>query len=280
MKLFYTLFCLASGLTLSNTATAASDSLSLYFASGKTVLTAAHLQTLDSMLYAETDVRQPIQIWGAADEPGTTPQNKSIAQARAEAVKTYLLESGVQPARIVSCKGRGNPEKLGDNSEQRRAVIVFGAGSAATPVTPPPPVPPVGAERSFTDPKKLKTKDVITLKNLLFENMSGEMLPQSAPVLEELYTVLRYNPGLKIRIEGHVCCGGANAAGKPNATYGQQVSELRVATVYNFLVSRGIAKNRLTVAGRGFSAPRFFPERNEEEMTLNRRVEVVVTGVE
>ena len=279
MNLFYTLFFLAGGLTLSNTATAASDSLSLYFASGKTVLTAAHLQTLDSLLYAEVDARQSLEIWGAADEPGTTPQNKSIAQARAEAVKAYLLESGVQPARIVSCKGRGNPEKLGDNPEQRRAVLVFGAASA-TAVVPPPMLPPAMVARSFTDPKKLKTKDVITLKNLLFENMSGEMLPQSAPVLEELYTVLRDNPGLKIRIEGHVCCGVANAAGKPNATYGQQVSELRVATVYNFLVSRGIAKNRLTFAGRGFAAPRFFPEHNEAEQTLNRRVEVVVTGVE
>jgi outer membrane protein OmpA-like peptidoglycan-associated protein len=260
-------------------ATASPDSLSLYFASGKVALTAAHQQTLDSLLYAETDSRQPLQIWGAADEPGTTPQNKSIAQARAEAVKAYLLESGIRPSRIVSCEGRGNPEKLGDNPGQRRAVLIFGgAPDAATAVAPPSET--ATALPSLAAPEKLKAQDVITLKNLLFKNMSGEFLPQSAPVLEELYTVLRANPGLKIRIEGHVCCGGTNAAGGPDADYGQEISELRVAAVYTFLVAKGIAKDRLTVAGRGFSAPKFFPERNEEERTLNRRVEIVITGVE
>ena len=276
MKFICTLLLLAGGACFSGAAVAGPDSLSLYFASGKTVLTPAHQQTLDSLLYAETDARQPLQIRGSADEPGTTPQNKSIAQARAEAVKTYLLASGVPAGRIVSCKGEGNPQKLGDNPEQRCAVIVFGAPEAAAVVAPPPPA----TAPSLANAKKLKPKDVVTLKNLLFQNGSGELLPQSLPVLEELYQVLKDNPKLKIRIEGHVCCGGANAAGRPNASHGQDVSEARVATVYQFLVGKGIARNRLTLAGRGFSAPKFFPEHNEEEMTLNRRVEVVVTGVE
>ncbi len=267
---------LAGGLAIANSATAGTDSLSLYFASGKTVLTEAHRQTLDSLLYTETDARQPLQIWGAADEPGTAPLNKSIAQARAEAVKQYLLESGVRAARIVSCEGRGNPQKLGDNPAQRRAVLVFGSSSNTAAVTPPPAV----VAPSLADPKKLKAKDVITLKNLLFQNMSGVLLPTSLPVLEELYGVMEDNPGLKIRIEGHVCCGGRNETGGPNASYGQDISEWRAATVYKYLVSRGISKDRLSYVGRGFSAPKFFPENSDAEMVLNRRVEIVITGVE
>ncbi len=279
MPIFYrillSLLLLAGGIAPATSAAAGPDSLSLYFSSGKTALTPAHQQTLDSLLYAEIDARQPLQIWGTADEPGTTPQNKSISQARAEAVKAYLLESGVQPARIVSCKGRGNGEKRGDNPRQRRAVLIFGSASEA-PVAPPPPAV---VTPSFADPKKLKAKDVITLENLLFQNMSGVLIPASMPVLEELYTILENNPGLKIRIEGHVCCGGRNDIGGPNADYGQDVSEMRAATVYKYLTSKGIAKDRLTYSGRGFSAPKFFPENSQAEMLLNRRVEIVITGV-
>jgi outer membrane protein OmpA-like peptidoglycan-associated protein len=52
----------------------------------------------------------------------------------------------------------------------------------------------------------------------------------------------------------------------------------RAKAVYDFLVSKGIAAERLSYKGFGFTRPKIFPEETEADRVQNRRVEIRVVG--
>jgi outer membrane protein OmpA-like peptidoglycan-associated protein len=113
-----------------------------------------------------------------------------------------------------------------------------------------------------------KKGDKLKLKNLNFENNSDVVLPSSRPVLNELLKIMQENPGLKIDIQGHICCEPVDV------TY---VSRIRALAVYNFLIKNGIDKSRLSYQSFGSSRPIYpLPEKTEEEKTANRRVEIEI----
>ena len=114
-----------------------------------------------------------------------------------------------------------------------------------------------------------KVGDKLILKNLYFYNRSGIIVPESRPVLEELLTVLKQNPNLKIEIQGHICC--------QEGTDVEETARLRALAVYNYLINKGIAVKRLSFKSFGSSRPiHKIPERNEDERNENRRVEIQI----
>ncbi|MFD2909391.1 OmpA family protein [Flavobacterium ardleyense] len=114
-----------------------------------------------------------------------------------------------------------------------------------------------------------KVGDKLILKNLYFYNRSGIVVRESKPILVELATILDQNPNLKIEIQGHICCQKGKDV--------EDTAKVRALAVYNYLVYKGIAKNRLSFKSFGSSKPiHKIPERNEDERNENRRVEIQI----
>ena len=112
----------------------------------------------------------------------------------------------------------------------------------------------------------------MVLKNLNFYNNSGEVLPESKPVLDELLTVMKKYPKLKIEIQGHICCQSLIEADKI-----QDIAKVRALAVYVFLINNGISEERLSYKSFKSRNPIYaIPEKSEEQRIANRRVEIMI----
>jgi outer membrane protein OmpA-like peptidoglycan-associated protein len=114
---------------------------------------------------------------------------------------------------------------------------------------------------------------VITLSGaVLFETAKADLLPAAQLKLNDVATALtQEDPLSKIVVEGHTDSQGA-------ADYNQELSQRRAQTVRDYLVSRGIASDRITAQGFGFSRP-MADNKSPEGRANNRRVEIVVQPV-
>jgi outer membrane protein OmpA-like peptidoglycan-associated protein len=87
-------------------------------------------------------------------------------------------------------------------------------------------------------------------------------------VLDEAVAALRDDATLRIQIEGHTCNIGT-------AEYNLALGDRRANAVRDYLVSRGVAANRLTTISYGEERPKYDNSR-EETRRLNRRAALTV----
>lgn len=141
------------------------------------------------------------------------------------------------------------------------------------------------AEEKFVNAKNIKSeyaeKEVIlelypikkgqriSLNTIFFYKSKVEFKPESFPELLKLVKILKDNPTIKIRIEGHTDSGGTTADKL------LLLSQQRADAVKNYLVAHGIASSRLTTKGYGDTKPKY-PNSNKTLKPLNRRVEFVI----
>ena len=85
--------------------------------------------------------------------------------------------------------------------------------------------------------------------------------------INRIATLLKENPDLKFSVEGHTDSTGSAAAN-------QTLSEARSQAVVDKLVETGIARDRLTAAGKGQTSP-IADNGTDEGRAKNRRVEFV-----
>jgi len=100
-----------------------------------------------------------------------------------------------------------------------------------------------------------------------FDSGKAEIKEDSKNIIEDLYTLLKENSGLKISIEGHTDNEG-------DAIQNLTLSKNRANAVMNALISKGIDKTRLTAKGLGQTKP-IADNTTEEGKAKNRRVEIV-----
>ena len=112
-----------------------------------------------------------------------------------------------------------------------------------------------------------KPENPVVLENVLFRSNSSDLLQESFVSLDHLAQELQGNVLVKIEIRGHT----DNIGGE---TENQTLSEQRAKAVLEYLVSKGIDKNRLTYKGLGSAYP-IAPNSSEEGRKINRRVEFV-----
>jgi outer membrane protein OmpA-like peptidoglycan-associated protein len=111
---------------------------------------------------------------------------------------------------------------------------------------------------------------VITLSgSVLFASAKSELLPAAQLKLNDVANALiKEDPLSKIVVEGHTDSQG----GVP---YNQELSQKRAQSVRDYLVSRGIASDR--IVSQGFGPSRAIADNNSPEgRANNRRVEIVV----
>lgn len=106
--------------------------------------------------------------------------------------------------------------------------------------------------------KKLKLK-------VQFKTARADILPKFEDELNELVSFMKKNRDIRILIEGHTAPIG-------NAQKNQELSEQRAVEVRNYLIKKGISRNRIRTIGYGGTRPITM---SREQMKENRRVEVI-----
>jgi outer membrane protein OmpA-like peptidoglycan-associated protein len=110
--------------------------------------------------------------------------------------------------------------------------------------------------------------EIIRLNNIFFASGKYELLSESYGELDKLLQVLKSNSKMKIEISGHTDAVGADA---DNLT----LSNNRANAVMNYLLGKGIAKDRLSA--KGYGETKFIATNDTDEgKQLNRRVEFVI----
>lgn len=122
------------------------------------------------------------------------------------------------------------------------------------------------SKKTFENP--MKKGATYNLTRIYFNSGNYDFLPKSRAELDDLVSVLNEFPLLAIHIMGHT-----DNVGKYEAN--MELSRQRAKMVYNYLISKGIAANRLSYEGFGPDKP-FVENVTEEDKAINRRVEFVI----
>ncbi|HEY4207424.1 MAG TPA: OmpA family protein, partial [Puia sp.] len=86
------------------------------------------------------------------------------------------------------------------------------------------------------------------------------------------------HPGLRVEIQGHVCCMPENMDGRDIESQKDDLSVQRAKYVYTYLASRGIDTSRMSYKGFGANRKIFPQEATQGQMMRNRRVEIKILG--
>lgn len=116
--------------------------------------------------------------------------------------------------------------------------------------------------------EKFEKGQVMPLENVLFKVGTSEMLPMSYVPLDGLVMMMKLNPSMKIRIDGHT----DNSASKGASI---RLSTQRAEAVKSYLVRYNIDAKRILAKGVGGTQP-VVPNTSEENKRRNRRVEFVI----
>ena len=116
----------------------------------------------------------------------------------------------------------------------------------------------------------LKLNSSFVLNSIIFENDKYDLLPASIPELNKVVKLLKDNPGLIVEISAHTDVMGS-------VPHNQELSNNRAKSVVDYLVSKGINKNRLIAKGYGSKFPKY-PNDTEANMSKNRRVEFKIVN--
>jgi OmpA-OmpF porin, OOP family len=137
-----------------------------------------------------------------------------------------------------------------------------------------PNVPgPPGGDRPGC-PKKnqlvvVTANEIRILQQVHFAFNKATILKDSFKLLDDVASVLRDNAAMKIEVQGHTDNVGDMA-------YNMKLSQARSDAVRKYLVSHGVASERLTAKGFGATQP-IVPNSTETNRALNRRVQFIRT---
>lgn len=133
---------------------------------------------------------------------------------------------------------------------------------------------PANSDYNLVD-KEIELKNIavgskIALRNIFFAFGLATLDPKSNTELDRLVKLMKDVPALKVEISGHTDNIGSESSN-------QKLSEDRATAVVNYLVSKGIDKNRLTAKGYGSNRP-VATNNSDEGRQQNRRTEFEITG--
>ncbi|PZR22511.1 MAG: cell envelope biogenesis protein OmpA [Flavobacterium psychrophilum] len=274
----------------------AQEQFSLYFDTNKYELKKGEDKRLNDWL-AANKTSKILAINGYTDEDGSVGMNDTLAQRRVSHV-FGLIQGKVKIREDFKTRSFGKLHKMSAVKAENRKVTIYyllekdlareneilGITESAPktvvkkgPVVYPSTVKvmgPRGEEELKLDVEfmkkvgEAKAGEKLRIDNLNFQENTFSVMPDSRPKLYELLETMRLHPGLKIKLEGHVCCMKADR---------QNLSYERAKAVMRFLNLNGIEKSRLSFEGFGVSQPIYpIPEKTPEEREANRRVEVLI----
>lgn len=104
------------------------------------------------------------------------------------------------------------------------------------------------------------------LENVLFDFDKDVIKSEAYPLLDNVAKILEKNPTMSVELHGH-----CDNVGTPE--YNMDLSYRRAHAVKNYLVGKGILKNRMATEGFGYNKPVAL-NGTETGRSMNRRVEI------
>ncbi|MDN3722913.1 OmpA family protein [Aequorivita sp. SDUM287046] len=113
--------------------------------------------------------------------------------------------------------------------------------------------------------------NLVKLNPILFDFDKHNIKPQAAFELDKLVELMKKNPEMEIKVEGHTDNRGTDA-------YNMDLSERRAKSTVQYVISKGIAKDRISGEGFGESRPSVTCGENcsEAQHQQNRRSDFIV----
>jgi OOP family OmpA-OmpF porin len=105
------------------------------------------------------------------------------------------------------------------------------------------------------------------VKGVQFDYKKWDVKPQFNSNLDNIENILKKNPGLKVRIEGHTDDIGS-------MKYNIDLSGKRAQAIKDYLVDKGIDSSRITTTGLGYTQS-IADNDTPEGRALNRRAEII-----
>lgn len=261
------------------------EQFAIYFDSNKFDITKSEENKLQKWLETNKEIKV-VAINGYTDEDGSNGFNDTLAKKRVDFIFSYIKDK-VKIRDDFKTRSFGENFKQSQDKAENRKVTIYYLLPKDLPreneilgiqpaVVEPLEIIPIEEEAmNFPENATLAEKiavsqkgTLIRLKDINFYINTFAMMPTSKPNIDELISVLKKNPKLKIEIQGHICCVSKDF---------KNLSLDRARQVKRVLVSEGIADKRILVKGFGVSKPKFsIPEKNEYEASRNRRVEIMI----
>lgn len=113
--------------------------------------------------------------------------------------------------------------------------------------------------------------EMVKLNPILFDFDKHNIKPQAAFELDKLVELMKKNPDMVIKVESHTDNRGSDV-------YNRDLSERRARSTVQYVISKGIAKNRISGQGFGESRPAVAcaPNCTEAQHQQNRRSDFII----
>lgn len=116
-------------------------------------------------------------------------------------------------------------------------------------------------------------EDRILLGDIYFEFDKSNITQSGAFELNKVVDIMQRNPNMKIKIDAHTDTQGSDV-------YNLKLSERRAVSTLQYILSKGISRDRLEAKGYGESQPKIHCGENctEDQHAINRRSEFIITS--
>ena len=191
-----------------------------------------------------------ISIYGFTDDRGTDNYNLALSQNRANAIKKIFSRFGVDDNLISNVDGKG--EVLLRVVSLDNLNIIRGLNRKVEINIEYPKNEEVKEEENKTTnflSGDLSVGDKITLDNILFKTGYSSLENESIEVLEGVASDLLKRKDIYFTIQGHVCCTKNSRDAIDKRTGKRNLSMARAKYIYNYLIRKGVKRNRMRYVG-------------------------------
>lgn len=233
----------------------------IYYDFDKSDIRESERQTLNKIAALMVDNPHTVlYVNSHTDSRGANEYNEKLSEKRAESVKEYLTGLGLGADRIstewfgeerlVNNCGDGVPCAEVNHQMNRRSELILAAFTDQQKQykLPAGTTDPCDLVLAPTVSEEINVDKSQDLPTLYFDFDKSNIREQHRVELDNVANQMKNNPDLKITIEGHTDQRG-------NEVYNEYLSEKRAKAVVDYLISKGIASDRIEYAYFGKTRP-------------------------
>lgn len=129
----------------------------------------------------------------------------------------------------------------------------------------------VNIDASMSPIAKIITEEAVVLSDIFFEFNKSNITREAAFELDKLVEAMKSKPEMVIMVKAHADSRGSDQ-------YNMRLTDRRAKSTVQYIISKGIAKNRISGKGYGESEPKVNCGDNctEEQHAQNRRSEFLI----
>lgn len=183
----------------------------------------------------------------------------AIVDDKKNVIATEMSNAKGEVTYYVECNKSYTIQAAKDGYESNTFPVAASKGPKATVNAPLNPI------------DVIVTETEVILKPIYFEYNKSNITAEGAFELDKLVQVMQNNPNMVILAKSHTDSRGSDA-------YNMNLSDRRAKSTVQYIISKGISKDRISGKGMGESEPKEDCKENcsEEQHALNRRSEFLI----